>query len=387
MTTQKSLPLERLSLRGLTLAPSQVWGAVRLVPVLRPEVRGDLRLALRSYGSPFGVVDLGGREAYTAAFLPHAFVVDWTPDGTPVATFGGRLDAADGKSFLGGCVRVLHRMAKREGEHRLRILPLHLAMEGFLDLHFGGPDIAWTEYSRQVMSWGLSPRVESGLSGYGVPFLEDALRVFEIHEGQVGVLLFVADAFASAFVVPHPEDYRALHRTLLTDCFCELLARYGTLYPHPVRIEATIDDTQVQDLAGLRAAVETLRLDWASFQAEMACGLLACDLVFETVRKMKPFRLVRFRSQLTRGEEHHIGEAILREDGGIEYLKSYRLSDAQAKRGFLLVQLSEHGWNIDATAAALKSTREELVLRLEKAGFGYLLKEHVLEAARRQRGR
>ena len=38
-------------------------------------------------------------------------------------------------------------------------------------------------------------------------------------------------------------------------------------------------------------------------------------------------------------EENHIGELIRRDDGSIEYLKTFRLSDVQARRAHLLQQL------------------------------------------------
>ncbi|MFF8376398.1 hypothetical protein ACF07V_09750 [Streptomyces sp. NPDC015661] len=37
-----------------------------------------------------------------------------------------------------------------------------------------------------------------------MPGLGEALRVFELHPGQCGLLLYVTDALAAAFVVPHP---------------------------------------------------------------------------------------------------------------------------------------------------------------------------------------
>jgi transcriptional regulator of acetoin/glycerol metabolism len=75
----------------------------------------------------------------------------------------------------------------------------------------------------------------------------------------------------------------------------------------------------------------------------------------------------------------------MRDGGQIEYLKTFRLSAAQTRRAFLLSKLASQNWNIDATAALLGHTRDELIRRLEKAGFGYLLAAHVLQAARRRR--
>jgi hypothetical protein len=383
----------RLDLRGLTLAPAQVLGSVRLVPLLRTSIPGDLRLTQRRYDEYVGVVSLDGephaRGPRYASYIPHAYVVSWNADGTPLASFGTTLEGPsqkkphprDGMLPCGGLVRLLHRMVKREEGQTVRLLPLHLAMEGFLALHFGGPEIAWTEYSRQAISDGLSPRWETSMSGWALSGLADALRVFEIHEGQTGVLVFVADALASVFIVPHPDDYRALHRTLLEDFYGELLYRYGYLYPDTVGGEATLDDRSIGTLGDLRAGVAKMRADWADFGALLASGVLEREISAELVYRMSPFRLERFMTDLKLHEENHIGEAILRDDGTIEYLKTFRLTDVQARRAYLLKQLAAHGWNLDDTAAGLRSSKDELIRRLSNAGFGYLLKPHVLEAA------
>jgi hypothetical protein len=206
---KRQVQQKRLALKGLTMAPSQVWGGVRIIPLLREEVRGDLRITRRVYPNPWGVVKLDSpwREPSAAyySFIPHALVLSWSADGSPTAAYGGRLlseESGDADLCKWG-ISLLARMAKREGKNQLRFLPLHLAMEGFLSLYFNGPDIAWSEYSRRVLSTGLSPREEYSYTGRSISGLEDALRVFEIHEGQVGVALFVGDALASVYVVPH----------------------------------------------------------------------------------------------------------------------------------------------------------------------------------------
>jgi transcriptional regulator with GAF, ATPase, and Fis domain len=86
-------------------------------------------------------------------------------------------------------------------------------------------------------------------------------------------------------------------------------------------------------------------------------------------------------------EENHLGEAIVHEDGTLEYLKTYRLSAAQTRRAYLLQQLALSGWKLADAAERLNATQDELVVRLRNAGFGYLLKAHVLEAATRRRAR
>jgi hypothetical protein len=381
-----------LALHGLDLAPAQVWGNIRLVPLLRREVRADLRLARRRYHEDLAVVSLDGDPRGPglkyASFIPHGMVVSWSDDGAPVASFGASLAApgkgGDGKTFA-GFTRLLHRMVKREGEQKLRFLPLHLAMEGFLALCFGGPEIAWSEYARSALARGLDPREERSVRGAALPGFEDALRVFEIHERQAGVLVFVADALASAFVVPHPDDYRALHRTLLEDFYGELLYRYGYLYPDEPPAAAAIDARSVHTLADLRAGVARLRREWADYAELLASGALGREVRSERVYEMGPFVLSRFVTDLRLHEENHLGETITRDDGTTEYLKTYRLSDAQARRAHLLQQLAAHDWDLARTAAALGASKEELIRRLDNAGFGYILQPHVLAAARARR--
>jgi hypothetical protein len=389
--SRASLP-KRVELRGLEVAPGQVWGSVRLVPLLRRNAPGDLRLAQRSYVEDAMVVSLdsgllAAGKKYVS-YVPHGLVLSWDDNGSPVAPFGTHMKnqaKPDGKrlDFSDVSVRVAHRINKREDKNRLRLLPLHLAMEGFLAHHFGAPDIAWCEYSRQGLSRGLDPRSESG---QWIPGLDDALRVFEIHEDQVGVLVFVSGELASAFVVSHPEDYRALHLTLLEDFYTETLFYYG-LCDEETEMTAPIDGDRVESLADLRTALSAMRQEWESFQVLMADGLLGREVNPQRIYRAGPFQLLRFMPDLSPMRENHIGESILREDGTVEYLKTYRLSEAQRKRAYLLSQLAGHNWNVEATAKALKQSQEDFVLRLENAGFGYLLHQHVLDGARARRRR
>ena len=378
-----------LSLQGLDLAPPQTFGNVRLVPLLRREVRADLRLARRRYDEPIGVVsrdgDLGAPGVTYASFIPHGLVVSWSEDGAPAASYGASLASGRDGAAAGRAVRLLHRMVKREAGQRLRFLPLHLAMEGFLGLCFEGPGIAWSEYSRAALKRGLDPRAERSVRGAALPGFEDALRVFEIHERQAGVLVFIADALASAFVVPHPDDYRALHRSLIEDFYGELLHRYGYLYQELPPASAPIDAEAVRSLDDLREGLGRVRRDWADFAELLAADALGREVRTETVYRMSPFRLERFIPTLRLHEENHIGETIVRDDGTTEYLKTYRLSDAQARRAHLLQQLSANRWDLAATAAALAASKEELIRRLDNAGFGYLLEPDVLSAARSPR--
>lgn len=383
----KSSLLHTLNLKGLEIAPSQVWGAVRIVPLLRHQVRNDLRLMRRNYQEDLSIVSLdskGERGMKYVSYVPHALVLSWSNDGSSVATFGGQLLKLDDKGLnYGGCasVRLIHRMTKREADNQLRFLPLHLAMEGFLSLFFSGPNIAWSEYSRYALSYGLGMRSETAFAGRTISGLEDALRVFEIHARQVGVLVFVTETLASAFVVPTPEDYRLLHNSLIEDFYGELLYQYSLLYATSSAMNVSVDDANIQSLPQLRAAISQMRAHWTSFQGFMAEGLL-CELQSQVVYSAGSFLLQRFITKLQLGEENHIGEAIVRDNGEIEYLKTYRLSASQTRRVYLLSQLANHNWNLHATATALGSSYEDFIYRLEQAGFGYLINNQVREAAR-----
>lgn len=386
----KNKLLTNISLKGLEIAPSQVRGSIRIVPLLRHQVRGDLRLMRRAYNEDITVVSLEGEMKAPGmkylSYVPHGLVMSWSDDGSPVAAYGGQIVKSDGKQFNWGCasVRLMHRMAKRESANQLRFLPLHLAMEGFLSLFFSGPDVAWSEYSKYALSHGLGARYEMSFSGRYIEGLEDALRVFEIHPQQVGVLVFVAEALASAFVVPTPEDYRALHTSLLEDFYGELIYEYSRLYDTNFPMDVSVDDTQIHSLADLHSAIAKMRSDWASFQGFMSEGLLHNQLRSHIVYTAGNFVLQRFITNLLPKTENHIGEAIIRDNGELEYLKTYRLSAAQTRRVYLLSQLDLYNWNIVATAKALGNTREEFVTRLENVGFGYLLNQQVRDQARKK---
>ena len=110
----------------------------------------------------------------------------------------------------------------------------------------------------------------------------------------------------------------------------------------------------------------------------MSRGLLERTTRWQTVYRAGPFRLRRFIGTLDPEHEGHIGEAIHRADGTLEYLKTYRLSAAQVRRAYLLEQLARHDWHIGRCAGALGDTVHGLLVRLRNAGFGYLLRPHIV---------
>ena len=375
-----------IDLTGLTAGPAQTWGAIRLVPLLRSSPITELRLHARLYDPDEpSIVHTGPRTAYLS-YIPHAFVATWTTDTTPAAAYGTQLrDSADTRAPTGIRLASRRRMTRREDKQRLRFLPLHLAMEGYLALQFGGPAIAWQEWTRHAVTRGLSPRVEASYTGAAIAGLDDALRVFEIHPDQCGMVLYVADALAAAFVVPHPDDYRALHPTLLQDFYGELLFHYAHLYPAVPDFTPRLDDTVIASIADLRAQLARVDADWAAFHALMADGLLAAErLTVTPVQRMGRFTLARFLPAFNPEAENHIGETITDEAGQLAYLKTFRLSAAQTRRGHLLSQLTANDWDLDATATALGTDRHALVQRLDRAGFGHLLRPDIIDACRKR---
>ncbi|MBW4717998.1 ARPP-2 domain-containing protein [Saccharothrix obliqua] len=367
--------MARLDLTGLTTRPAQVWGGVRLVPLVRDEPITQLRLHPRLHDG-VGVVDVGDGTHYVS-YIPHGFVAAWTTDGTPAAAYGTELTREDAPRSTVP-VRFHRRMARRVDKNRLRFLPLHLALEGYLALHFGGPDVVWDEWSQRAIRHGLSPRAEQAYLGERVDGLADAVKVFEIHPGQCGVAVYAADALAAVFVVPHPDDYRELHATLVHDMYGELVYQYA-LYSAPVRqFEVRLPDAHIRTLADLRAAANRQQAEWSAFHGTMAAGLLEPSYDIRRVHRMGGFTLSRFLPGFRVKEENHIGELITDSRGRTAYLKTFRLSESQIRRGYLLNHLSAHGWRMSDAAAALGVTEARLGTRIASAGLGSLLREDVL---------
>ncbi|GAA1296961.1 ARPP-2 domain-containing protein [Saccharothrix xinjiangensis] len=369
----------RLDLTGLTAAPSQVWGGVRLVPLVRDEPITDLRLHAELYGDGLGVVAVDRRTEYWS-YIPHGFVATWSGDDFPSAAYGTSLGPAGGHGAPPRVpVRAHRRMARRTERDELRFLPLHLALEGYLALHFGGPTVVWDEWSQRAVRNGLSPREEQAYGGAEVRDLADALKLFEIHPGQCGVVVHLADALAAAFVVPHPDDYRALHATLVQDMYGEIVYQYAT-YGAPVpEFRARLDGAYVRSLADLRAAAGRQRAEWSRFHdGTMAAGLLDASYSVRRVHRLGNYELSRFLPAFRPRQENHIGELITDHRGRTAYLKTFRLSETQARRGHLLSGLGDHDWHLPSTAAALGLTEAQFGLRLDSAGLGFLLREDVL---------
>ncbi|MBX2800690.1 MAG: hypothetical protein KTR31_23620 [Myxococcales bacterium] len=365
----------RLTLSGLEARPAQVFGAVRWVPLVRAEPLADLRMALRSYEASLAVASVSKRVHYTS-YVPHGLVMRWSTDEAaevPAETRIGRKEVQQH-----GPVVLLKRMVRREAPDQLRMLPLHFAMEGFLALHFGGPEVAWDCYSRRVLSWGLSPRSERSWQGRQAPGLAEAARLFEVHQGQCGVMLFVGDHLMSVTVVSHPDDYFALHQALVDDFYGDLLLRYGWEHRtvHPVGVQ--LRGTTLDEIAG---SLQQQRAAWQDFATEMAGGLFGREVVAEVVRKVGRYRLVRFatgfdETQVPRDGEH-LAEALVDDDDRIAYLKTYRLDRSQVRRAKILTELAAHDWSLKQLADHEgHGIVRRIEVDLERAGLGWILADH-----------
>ncbi|MFJ9853106.1 ARPP-2 domain-containing protein [Streptomyces sp. NPDC101150] len=377
--------MSRLDLDGLSTGPAQVWGAVRLVPLLRTEPITDLRLHREIYDGGVATVAADRRTSYTS-YIPHGFVANWTGDGTPAASygsqFGDRRDAVECAPL-----HLPRKLVQRQPRSRaaggdpvgLRFLPLHLALDGYLALHFGGPSVVWEEWTRRAVRDGLSPRAETAYRGGQVRGLGDALRIFEIHPGQCGVMVYIADALAAAFVVPHPDDYRALHPSLVHDLYGELMYQYGRYGPKSVPdFTVRIAPEYIASVADLRAAAARRQREWAEQHHDLMAGdLLDESYAVRQVYRMGRFRLSRFLPPFALHRAQHIGEMITDGKGRVAYLKTFRLSDKQVRRGYVLDRLAAHDWHLGQTAAAMGIGVEELARRIRHLGFEDLLKDDV----------
>ncbi len=140
-------------------------------------------------------------------------------------------------------------------------------------------------------------------------------------------------------------------------------------------LRTEFDFSGAKNISDLRIGLHKARTHWAEFSAEgMAADLLDRQINTDTIYQAGVLRLQRFITELDLNRANTVGERLVRPDGEVLYLKTYRLAQDQARRAWWLTQLSRHDRHLEATAASLKMTTVDLVKGLDKAGFGYLLK-------------
>ncbi|MCD0442590.1 hypothetical protein LO763_02990 [Glycomyces sp. A-F 0318] len=358
----------RLTFAGLETRPGQVWGGVRLVPLVREApVEG-----LRMHPGALPEAERGRGDCW---YVPHGLTAEWTGDGSGVPEFGTAL------RMRASTVRGSRRPKSGFGERRTRVrfLPRRSALEAYLPLAFQAPVVAWPEWSRRAFT-RLPPQPDRAYRGSLVDGLADALRVFEIHPGQCGVLVYVADALAGVLVTPCPDDYRALHPTLIEDAYGELIWRYAMLHASVPEFAPRLDASAVASLADLRAQVDAARRGWAEFHGgTLAAGLLDSEYHFTETYAMAGFRVVRYRPAFAAGGEAHVGEAILDARDRPAFLQSFRLSETQVRRARLLEVLAAREWRLDAAADALGLGVPAFVALLRNSDLDWMLRRDVAD--------
>lgn len=368
------LKSETLELQGLIAAPSQVCGAFRLVPLIRQNKCSDVHLFLDKYDRLPSRVKLDDHTEYWS-IIPHGFILDWSGNESSTLAVSAQIRKAGAQvSGRWPVVQNFDKMVKRINNKSIRMLPMHLSMEYFLGLCFGGPGIAWDEYSEYACRVGLGFRIEWSTCGRSLYQFEQALRQFEINDGQVGVLVYAAEELASAFVVPTPEDYRAVHNSLLEDFYGNLIYHYALSYASQ-DLRNKFDFAEARVLSDLRQGLSDARKEWSEFSRRCMAGhLCGRSIGTESIYKAGSLLLQRFMTELDLNTANTVGERLVRPDGELLYLKTYRLDRDQARRAWWLSQLAKHDWHLQSTAKELNMEYTVLLEKIDNAGFGYLLK-------------
>lgn len=372
MSRRRPELMETVNLKGLRPGAAQTLGAVRLIPLIREEVRGDLRLMDAA---------IPAEEARPVYFLPHGRIYGGDRGTDPAAAYGTHL--SDRPEPPPRSMAIPARHQARPDEDRLGFVPMDVAMEGVITRWVHGPEIVWSAWSRRALR-GEQPGGWSASPGSRIQGLDLALRRFEIHPGQAGLMVFVADALASIVALPHPEDYRRLHRSLVRDLFGSLFIQYGQLYDEAPAL-APPPASAVRSIEDLWDRLGALRRHQEEAAALLASPLMGRAVSADPLYQRGPFTLQRFVTDLDTARENAIGEAILRDGGEVEVIQTFRLSGAQVRRAWLLRQLAKNHWDVAATGAALGSPPQEMARRLSNAGLDHWLHEHVLLAMRRGR--
>lgn len=361
------MSFDLFSLQGYQLRPAQTWGSVWLVPIVRDEISpGDLRL--RSVKQEMYVAKSTYEGANFFSYMPSAYVMDWSDDGSVVATAEPHLHNK-GQVTSG-------KLWRRTQKNQMGFLPQSLAIEGFLVQHFDGPRIGWLDYHRDVRRGNLGFRAEATLPGWFLKAMTEAIRIFEFAEDQVGSALFVDGKLINCFLCPHPSDYARLHESLLSDLYPAYLVHYG--YLREGKANFTMNCEKVEDLTSLRQEFERAMDRTLQQEILRLDSLLGRSLENKKLYQAGPFTLQRFIAEIEPEGDNYCGEVILRDDKQVEYLKLYHLSRAEMRRLSILRALSAHDWDLARAAKVLEAKGSEGVARMMVgADLGYLLNPGV----------
>lgn len=367
-----------ISFNNLKLMPSQIYGSIRLVPLVKDNYNTDLKMDYKKYDS-FNIIKVDKNNAYMS-YTPHAITVSLS--GSETQNVKDKEDKVLSKGDLS--ITASDKIIKKINTNKIRFFPLHTAMENFLSMYFGCPEILWQEYSSKAKRFGLSPRVEFSTSGKNINGLEKALRIFEIHENQVGVLLFVSEKLASVFIVSNPDDYRLLHRSLISDFYGELIYYYGFVYGGVSNFKFELDESKVNTLDDLKNELQRAKNHLSKFYQLMSDGIINREIEVKDFYELGKYKMFRFLTDITKHTENHIGEIITDNSGDIQYMKTYLLSDSQIYRIKILKALHANNWHIEKTANYLNISYNAFILEIDKYGFNYILKTPLLEKIKKE---
>lgn len=265
-------------------------------------------------------------------------------------------------------------MRQKIAPKTLRMLPQHLDLEGLLARHFGGPDIAHSYYDHAVFRSGLSPRFETFRQGSEFPDLGEALRLFERYPQQVGMVVYVGDGLAGATVMPHPDDYAAMHMTFLTDYFAKTLYWYGLMNNEVPKFAFAMPNRTYRSLSDIKAVFQSTYDEFVELELDLELLLEDRDLIENSEYKMGDYELSTFLTDLAITEGQLAGERIVRSDGTLAYLKLSRLDAEQAERAQLLEVLARHEWDLHEAASSRNQSTWQLFRDFQDRGLGYLFK-------------
>lgn len=353
-----------LGLQGLASAPPQRFGEVAVVPLRRPGPPDELRLY---------------RPGVTGAaqLAPHGYLLGMASPYQARVAYGSQI-ALPGQEFASATIVVERPLSLA----RPRMLSMNLDTEGFLYFFCGADAASWGEYARR-----LSARQYQGLRVKSAPVeqpaaLADAARLFEPYEDQVGALVLLRDELAGALVVPHPEDYRALHPSLFDEVYDGFFGSYGLAPTPPPAHVLEPPGLTLRSVDDLRLALKQLKQRWANTTHGLSGGIAEQPLSFLAEQRRGEFLVRRFASQHAPTERGAIGELISRPSGRLVYLRLYTLTPPDQRRRDLLAELVRANWNMRAVAGARGETPWAYEGTLRRAGLGHLLRESFADARR-----
>lgn len=357
-------PLGTLPLPGIEALPSQPFGPLHLVPLMRTAPPVDLPLI------PVARPWITDDDTHSGVVLvPHGAVTGF--DGSaPLVAYSTQIVNAHNAERRVRTARMDYPIGRRDASSRVRMLPMHLSLEGALLSTFDASPETWARRSK-VRVYDGSVRSERSAASV----VESALRTFELHPAQCGALVYAADTLLAAFVAPSPEVYAELHRAIVGDLLGGTMQLYLSRHDaaeRPFKLE--LGGAAIRTLDDLRLALARTRAPWPTAVSALREGLSKTPLVTRGSTRAQPYTVRRFSTGLTLDGGNALGEVVTRDDGAIAWLSFLRLSDAQTRRAYLLAELAAAGWSPETLAARRKGGAvDDTEKQLLNAGF-----EHVL---------